>query len=629
MNKYVGSRYVPKLTSEEWVNTKTYESLMIVPYRGNSYTSCRPVPVGIDILDTNYWVCTGNYNLQVELYRQDVITFNKGIADFVRQVTTQNNELKEDLQSQIDDTLKLAKVKFDNVVYNQATNTLDFYSGNVVTNSIAITQSVSNENIQSYIDSLITQNKITGVTLGQASVTKRELSPSVFLDDNITFTNINMNSTTNNTLTKYFYFASGGASNTTITLKGVVDEIMTGQNYSPQLVLGVYKCNNLAEIGNNLKAEIVTIHTGNETIDYTYSGLDFTGNQYVVFSLAVFSHAYTGLFNFALHDFNLKVNGNIPDVVQVTSKASDTATYGFSYELSGRESVAKKSDIAVLPTLVEEMNNVKANLNYVAITVSTAQELVDALTLASTNATSDMWYNIYLKDGTYDLLPFINLTSITQVTATGYRGIEVPRFTRLIGTSYLGAKIMVSLDNNTTTTEQQWTVSPLNLKNDAELENLYVYGKNCRYAVHDDGATLPFKRHIKNCVFEHERNESTVVWAQQEAYGMGTYHGSNIVFENTTFIAHGHGLYIHDNPNFTQPTSINIKGCTFKGGDQFVNESVRFESMGATGITTINMEKSLFNKPVNKKRDDVNRDSMTITGFGNGLLPSTLGIDIV
>jgi hypothetical protein len=627
-NKYVGNRYVPKIYGE-WTNTVSYEPLLIVTYQGNSYTSKTFVPVGIDINNTNFWVCTGNYNVQLEYYRQNVINYNKNIEEFRRQITTENNELKDDLQIQIDDTLKLAKTKVDNIVYNQATNTLDFYSGNTVTNSITITQSVSNENIQSYIDSLVTQGRISGVSLGQASVTKRELSPSVFLDDNITFTNINMNSTTNNTLTKYFYFTSGNLSNTTISLKGLVNENMTQQNYCPQLVLGIYKCNSLAEMGTNLKAEVVSIVKGNETIDFTYSGLDFSANQYVVFSLAVFSHSFTGLFDFQLLDFNVKINGAIRDVVQVTSKASDVATYGFSYELSGKESVAKKSDIAVLPELVTEINNVKANLNYTAITVSTAQELVDALTEASTKATSDMWYNIYLKDGTYDLLPFINLASITAVTATGYRGIEVPRWTRLIGTSYLGAKITVSLDNNTTTTEQQWTVSPLNLKNDAELENLYVYGKNCRYAVHDDGANTSFKRHVKNCVFEHGRNESNVVWAQQEAYGMGTYHGSSIVFENTTFIGYGHGLYIHDNPNFTLDSSITIKNCTFKGGDQFTNESLRFESMGATGITSIDITKSLFNKPINKKIDDTNRDSMTITGYSNGLLPSTLGIDIV
>lgn len=69
--KYVGKRYVPKVMGE-WNILTPYESLCIVTHDGASYTSKKDVPVGIDISNESYWVITGNYNAQVEGYRQEV-----------------------------------------------------------------------------------------------------------------------------------------------------------------------------------------------------------------------------------------------------------------------------------------------------------------------------------------------------------------------------------------------------------------------------------------------------------------------------------------------------------------------------------------------------------------------------
>ena len=70
-NVYVGHRYVPKIFGE-WDKQNQYEGLSIVTHQGNSYTSKKRVPVGIDILNEEYWVVTGNYNAQVEEYRKEV-----------------------------------------------------------------------------------------------------------------------------------------------------------------------------------------------------------------------------------------------------------------------------------------------------------------------------------------------------------------------------------------------------------------------------------------------------------------------------------------------------------------------------------------------------------------------------
>ena len=70
-NVYVGHRYVPKIIGE-WDKTIKYEPLSIVIFEGDSFTSRQWVPENVDINNDEYWVSTGNYNAQVEYYRQEV-----------------------------------------------------------------------------------------------------------------------------------------------------------------------------------------------------------------------------------------------------------------------------------------------------------------------------------------------------------------------------------------------------------------------------------------------------------------------------------------------------------------------------------------------------------------------------
>ena len=82
--QYLGSRYAPIFgrkdeSTTEWDNSAPYEPLTIVTYQGNSYTSRQEVPAGVLLTDTDYWVSTGNFNAQVDAYRQDVITLQNNV----------------------------------------------------------------------------------------------------------------------------------------------------------------------------------------------------------------------------------------------------------------------------------------------------------------------------------------------------------------------------------------------------------------------------------------------------------------------------------------------------------------------------------------------------------------------
>ena len=79
-NVYIGNRYVPVFANPvEWDNVREYEPLTIVTYEGTAYTSKKTVPVGTALSNTEYWVVTGNYNAQVEQYRQEVVSLSNRV----------------------------------------------------------------------------------------------------------------------------------------------------------------------------------------------------------------------------------------------------------------------------------------------------------------------------------------------------------------------------------------------------------------------------------------------------------------------------------------------------------------------------------------------------------------------
>lgn len=127
VTQYIGSRYVPIFADPiAWSSTKTYEPLTIVLHQGNSFTSKQFVPVGIDITNTDFWAETGNYNAQVEQYRQEVNSFDGRITNTENTVARVEGEVTEALaeidakvavpQAAIDDYLKFQSDFHNNVI---------------------------------------------------------------------------------------------------------------------------------------------------------------------------------------------------------------------------------------------------------------------------------------------------------------------------------------------------------------------------------------------------------------------------------------------------------------------------------------------------------------------------------
>lgn len=91
--QYVGARYVPKVVGE-WNKALPYEALSIVTHLGHSFTSKVPVPANIDITNTDYWVNTGNYNAQVEAYRQETAQLKNSLNN---EIINRKNDSKDNI----------------------------------------------------------------------------------------------------------------------------------------------------------------------------------------------------------------------------------------------------------------------------------------------------------------------------------------------------------------------------------------------------------------------------------------------------------------------------------------------------------------------------------------------------
>lgn len=92
--KYIGARYVPmfyqnSLGTNAWVQGVSYESLTVVTYDSKSYTSKKPVPANIGNPADNptYWILTGDYNSQIEEYREEVQAVSSEVDDLSDDLT--------------------------------------------------------------------------------------------------------------------------------------------------------------------------------------------------------------------------------------------------------------------------------------------------------------------------------------------------------------------------------------------------------------------------------------------------------------------------------------------------------------------------------------------------------------
>lgn len=112
VRQYVGARYVPLFADPlEWSSAQGYGPLTIVVYQGNSYTSKQSVPAGIDIANTEYWAQTGNYNAQIEAYRQEVLAYDERITDNANAISAETQARESEVAEAMSDIAAETKAR--------------------------------------------------------------------------------------------------------------------------------------------------------------------------------------------------------------------------------------------------------------------------------------------------------------------------------------------------------------------------------------------------------------------------------------------------------------------------------------------------------------------------------------
>ena len=122
VKQYVGARYVPKFASPvEWAADTSYEALTIVTFNNASYTSKIQVPptVGNPANNPKYWALTGNYNAQVEQYRQEVVQTREELNNKITSSLTQSKNYTDGqittLKSDVDGSIKELQEEINNI----------------------------------------------------------------------------------------------------------------------------------------------------------------------------------------------------------------------------------------------------------------------------------------------------------------------------------------------------------------------------------------------------------------------------------------------------------------------------------------------------------------------------------
>lgn len=164
VREYIGARYVP-LFMGDWDNTKTYEPLSIVLDSGNSYTSRQYVPTGVDITNETYWAETGNFNAQVEAYRNEVLA----ILDYFDDGKITHAHLGDNA------------VGTNNIIDGAVT--ADKIAANTIDTAIIVDDAITTAKIA---DSNVTTNKIADDSITTAKIADGNITTAKIADGNVT-----------------------------------------------------------------------------------------------------------------------------------------------------------------------------------------------------------------------------------------------------------------------------------------------------------------------------------------------------------------------------------------------------------------------------------------------------------
>lgn len=184
---------------------------------------------------------------------------------------------------------------------------------------------------------------------------------------------------------------------------------------------------------------------------------------------------------------------------------------------------------------------------------------------------------VYVDSGVYDLYDEIGGDEFAAtITSTAWRdwSVILPNDIRIIG---IGNVVFNFILPDSVSDKAYSVLSPINVYGSVYMENITINAKNCRYTLHDDGASedMPYTRHIyKNMTFNK---------LSGNGYGAacGNGIGKGVTFEFDNCIINSEktlGMSFHNQTTKADGTII-ISNCYLNG----TNTALRLGSMSSYG----------------------------------------------
>lgn len=343
-----------------------------------------------------------------------------------------------------------------------------------------------------------------------------------------------------------------------------------------------------------------------------------------------------------------KADGTVAYIIEFEKPSTDYSFIGLTYQIFNTTALSETATIEpvdfylILKKYTKRIINAVSPLETV-ITVGAGKQytrLRTALEYAGTIATDTHHITVqYFGNETeYDVMDDITADDLT--TTSSFIGLTVPANCKLLGMgSWIQNKISLTLPENTDASVA-FRISTINLVENAELENLWFYGKRCRYACHDDTQSWNPAwelKTVKNCRFTSDYTN------QHRAYGAGYRSGVNWKFENCIFeningeaeSSNNGSFSAHNNNAISKTPSITFVNCQFSGGVGVAFESLNSKASGQT-YPNAKTEVSFYGcksysgqwgkkvlLPLSSSSDVV---EVMVTGFGNNFDNSDVGV---
>ena len=207
---------------------------------------------------------------------------------------------------------------------------------------------------------------------------------------------------------------------------------------------------------------------------------------------------------------------------------------------------------------------------------------------------------VYVRNGEYDILEELGgsafLATIVDPVNTNWRDVckLVPPNTHIIGLGNATLKFAPA-DNVIGSNAMANLFSPLNISYSCTIENINVYGKNCRYAIHDESSGQSTYNNTIHKYINVRATKEHGTYGNVQCFGSGLARNCYWTFDNCTFKSDRDNIWtVHTcTSQATDRASITLNNCVIANLDEtgMTNtESVQFISSGAEShLSTLNI----------------------------------------